>query len=170
MSKHNLKIIPPSGYEMVPDGDKTCQGNEMVYYIGEGWVHTTIGKGDSLPCSAFYCRPIATPATPSTASWPKPFKTIERAPSQQDAINDCVLAHNASNNLWSVIVWEYVSSSPKVWPQWLPLPPIPEPDHTEAEKAWEVFDAENKIGPSSLINYKQFWIAAYELGKSARNL
>ena len=166
MSKHNLKIIPPSGYEMVPDGDKTCQGNEMVYYIGEGWVHTAIGKGDSLPCSAFYCRPIAKPATPTAPSWPKPFKTSELPPAFSDAT---VLGFSQPTKEWSTIGWSYVSGNPTIWTHWLPLPLHPEPDHTEAEKAWDVFEAENKIGPSSLINHKQFWIAAYELGKNARN-
>ena len=169
MSNHNLKLIPPSGYEMVPDGDRKCYGTELLFTSG-GWINTNTSKGEELNSGYLYCRPIAKPATPDAPSWPKPFKTSERLPTKEDASRGNVLGFSAGTQSWSTIGWAYVAGNPDSWPRWMHLPPPPEPDHTEAEKAWEVFAAENKIGPSSLINYKQFWIAAYELGKSARNL
>lgn len=98
---------------------------------------------------------------------PAYYSTAQRPPTEADSTAGAVLGYGngiQTAKEWQTVGFDRVESSHILWPFWQPMPPAPEKQKTECEKAFEAKYA-SQVGSTKKDEALSFFQAGYEAAR-----
>ncbi len=115
-------------WRLLEAGEIPTKDDEI--FVCSEWRRGILIQGVPLGNSECLVRRLET-----VPQWPEAIRTSERMPTKEDANEyNSVLAFGSTYG-WATI--HYANVGPGRYDLWLPLPPAPPPEKSEAEKAWD---------------------------------